>query len=262
MNIGPCEPWPAIWCCSLVGRSATVTGNALMAATEVLWGLSGRQLGECTISGLRPCREECGIYSNPLYQWSWDANNGWPYPSLVDGRWYNLGCAGGCGDSCSCNTVHQFTLPLNVNRVSRIVIDGDVVPTGSYQVYNWRYVVRSDGGEWPWCNDPAILSGPGAWSVDVVVGDEVPVIGQMAAGELACQIMQLCCNEECELPVNARRVTRQGVTVDTPELTTIVATGSLGLPYVNEFLAMVNPSQIKSRSRSYSPDTMRTRFPT
>lgn len=259
---GPCEPWPAVWCCDLTGYSPAATGMALEAATEVLWALSGRQFGECVLEGLRPCREECGSeysYMYPPLDWGgWD----WPYPALIDGQWFNLGCAGGCTGDCSCNTVSQFMLPMQVLRIVEIIIDGVPVPTGSYRLDNWQYVVRTDGGEWPWCNDLSITSGPGAWSVSVVVGKEVPTMGQFAVGELACEILKLCENEDCVLPVNARRVTRQGVTVDTPEVVRILENGAFGLTSVDMFVAMVNPNRITGRARSYSPDRPPWRFPT
>lgn len=255
MNIGPCEPWPAIWCCDLIGASPAATGYALEAATEVLWALSGRQFGECLITGLRPCRDECAdVYGSAPWH-SASLQYQWPSPALINSQWYNLGC-GGCLGACTCNTVSQFTLPSGATRVVAIYIDGEVMPTGSYQTFNHRYVERIDGGEWPRCNDD------GLWTITVAVGAEVPVIGQMAVGELACQIYSLCGDNDCELPVNARRVTRQGVTVDTPELTSIVATGALGLQYVNSFLAAFNPNQLQSRSRSFSPDNPAMRYPT
>lgn len=260
MDVRPCEPWPAVWCCDLTGYSPAATGNALEAATEVLWALSGRQFGECVLEDLRPCREECGIYSNyGRPEWSgW----GWPYPDLIAGQWYNLGCGGGCDGGCSCNTVEQFILPMKVTRIVDIVIDGQIVPTGSYRLDNHRFVVRTDGGGWPHCNDLSVSFGPGSWSVTVVVGEPVPKLGQLAVGELACELAKLCNDEECVLPTNARRVTRQGVTVDTPDVKAVIETGALGLQFVELFIASYNPSRLAYASTSRSPDRPPLRYPT
>lgn len=260
MDIGPCEPWPAVWCCDLTGATPAATGMALQAATEVLWGLSGRQFGECIVNDLRPCRSECGIFN--FYDRPEWAGWGWPRPALIAGQWYNLGCGGSCSGGCSCNTVEEFVLPVQASRIVQIVIDGEVLPTGSYRMDNFRYVVRTDGGQWPWCNDLSIDFGPGAWSVTIAVGKEVPITGQLAVGELACEIIKMCAFEDCALPTNARRITRQGVTVDTPEITAKLQNGAMGLEYVDMFVATFNPNRLASRSKSYSPDVQGARYRT
>jgi hypothetical protein len=230
--------------------SPEVTGAAAMAATEVLWALSGRRFDECEVT-LLPCRDdECASMGDP---WggcgSW-GGSGWYTPALIDGQWYNLGCAGGCQGGCSCNTVQQFTLPGPVARIVEIVIDGDVVPTGSYVLYNARYVVRVDGDTWPLCNDP-----PGSWTATVRYGHEVPQLGILAATELMCEFVKACTpGEVCRLPVNVTAQTRQGISQQFIDTRQLIEKGFVGLYLSDLFIQTFNPGHLRGRPRAYNPD--------
>lgn len=220
-----------------------------MAATEVLWALSGRQFGECSVTVL-PCPEQCdgAQFASP---WGWSSGDvaGWPYPQLVNGAWYNLGCGGCGGNDCSCNTVEQFILPGPVSRIVEVQVDSQVVPTGSYRLDNYRFVVRTDGGTWPTCND-------GGWSVTLVYGAEVPSLGLMAAAELACEFVKACTpgSKDCRLPQRVVSIVRQGVSQQFLDPSALLENGKIGLYLSDLFIQSTNPSNLAARPRVYSPD--------
>lgn len=247
-DIGPCAPWDfECGCCKIDGASPEVTGAAVMAATEVLWAASGRRFGECIAEGLLPCRDECSDVGWRFGIPEVGAAVGWPFPALIGGAWFNLGC-GGCAGSCSCNTRDQFTLPGPVSRVVSIVIDGEVVPTGSYRLENWRHVVRVDGGSWPLCQD-------GSWVVSVAYGHPVPQLGLLAAAELACEMVKACTpGQVCGLPVRVQNITRQGITQQFIDPEKFFAEGRIGLYLSDLFVQTFNPGGLKSRPRISSPD--------
>jgi len=246
---GPCEIWPIEWCnCNLSGASPAATGQAALAATEVLWALSGRRFGVCQVT-VRPCRDECeqtGII--------WPAVDSYPFPTLLDGSWYNVGCLGGCVGACSCNTVSQFTLPGPVDQIVQIVIGDEIVPTGSYRLDSARFVVRTDGGNWPVCNDLSKSSGPGTWRVTYRAGLEVPMLGQMAAAELACEFLKKLSGLECKLPSRVTNISRQGVSMTLLDPQDFLTEGRIGLYLSDLFIKTFNPNHLASRSRVYSPD--------
>ena len=243
MDVGPCSAWPIqCSCCDTGTASPAVTGAAAMAATEVLWALSGRRFDECPVT-LYPCRDrECSSMAEPF-------GNGWYTPALIDGLWYNLGCAGGCSGSCDCNTVHSFTLPGPVARITSITIDGELVPTGAYVLMNARKVYRIDGEAWPLCNDP-----PGSWAVAVTYGHEVPELGLLAAAELMCEFVKACTGEKCRLPVNVTAQTRQGISQQFIDTRQLLEQGFIGLYLSDLFIQTFNPAHLTSRPRVYSPD--------
>jgi hypothetical protein len=253
---GPCSPWPAVFCCDLTGESVAFTGVALEAASEVVWALSGRQFGTCTVT-LYPCRDDCNQYS-PLFRSSmvdWGGAQ-WPYPSLIDGAWYNLGCSGGCIDQCSCNVSSRFTLPQPISAIVSITIDGEVVPTGSYHVEDFLHVVRDDGLEWPHCND-------GSWFVTVTFGVQVPKLGELAVGELMCEFVKACTSDStCKLPQRVQTLTRQGVSMTLIDPEEFLDEGKTGLYLVDLFIRTVNPSGLARSASVHSPDIPRARMRT
>ena len=257
----PCEPWDAIYCCDITTSPAT-TGWALQAATEVLWSLSGRRFGLCTVTS-RPCREECAK------SWlsaggEWGGSLTYPQPLLHGGSWFNVTC-GMCTSGCSCSSVSQVVLPAPVADVIQVTIGGAPMPTGSYRVDDWRLLVRQDGGVWPACQDLSQpVTGSGAWSVTARYGEPVPVMGQMAVGELACELLKACDPNlagDCKLPPNLQSLAREGVTIQfTEDVQSRLRTdGRIGLWSVDLFLVSFNPRGLPQRAQVYSPDVPRPR---
>src|SRR5690349_202758 len=201
MGTGPCGTWPVTWTCELTAADAAVTGTALQAASEVLWSLSGQRFGLCS-TVLRPCRRGCRDTLWPAGSTLWP--NVWPgqtypMPFWWQGQWLNLTCAT-CTTGCSCNVVSEFVLPGDVHDIVSIIIDGVELSPSAYRLDNNRIVVRTDGGEWPICNDLSKNDTEvGTWSVTARYGEDLPELGKMAVGELACEFVKVLTDEECTI---------------------------------------------------------------
>lgn len=247
---GPCAAWEPIWCCDLPTGSAAVTGNAVQAATEVLWNLSGQRFGPCEVT-VRPCRRDCfgaiWPYGTNWPQWT---GGTWPQPALVDGAWLNLTC-GACVGTCSCTALEEALLPAPVYAVTQVKVDGVVLAPGAYRVDDDRVLVRVDGGRWPTCQDLSLAdTAVGTWSVTVQVGEAVPTIGRQAVGELACEIVKTCLGQDCRLPANIANLVRQGVSISFPDSQALADR----LYFVGLFISAYNPHRLTGRARVYDVD--------
>jgi hypothetical protein len=256
----PCAGWDPVWgTCLLTGVSPTVTGAAVEAATEVLWSLSGRRFGVCQLV-LRPCRSECsGMSWSALGDGalgSWWQYGTYPRPLFFDGVWYNLTCGNGCAGGCSCSPLSETLLPDPVAAVLEVKVDGTVLPASAYRVDDYRKLVRVDGGVWPLCNDLARAdTAAGTWSVTVQFGADVPTLGQLALGELACQFAKLLSgNPDCELPSPVQQLVRQGVTMNFIDPNEVFKHGRVGLYLSDLFISTFNPTGLTSHSEIFDID--------
>lgn len=259
---GPCQPWVPIWTCKLDDLSPAATGTALQAASELLWVKSGRRFGVCEIT-LRPCRDGCGDGRIVDGWWQWDAG---PRPTFYRGVWANVTC-GSCTTGCSCAAVSEVTLPSPVAGIVEVRINGQVLAPSAYRVDDYRKLVRTDGGEWPDCNDLSLNDGAlGTWSVTVEVGEEVPVAGRLAVGELAVELGKaMACDQSCALPANLTALARAGVNqqfLSPQEINDIYDSGRIGLRLCDLFLATYNPHGLVDDSRVHQIDQPRPRVRT
>jgi hypothetical protein len=254
-DFGPCDLWPVRWSCDVSSESPAATGMAVAAATRTLWALTGRQFGTCTTT-LRLCREECWD-SWPYDDWSrWTTPTtyGYGYLDFTGPYWYPAVC-GSCTSGCSCGPVPEVRLPDTVDHIVTVKVDGNALPTGSYRLDNNRLLVRTDGGQWPRCND--LTKGDdqiGTWSVSAAFGQAVPVGGQLAAGELACELLKAMRGEDCRIPAGVTQLTRQGVSISIPDFGDILMHGRTGLYMCDMFIMSENPKHLQARGRVYNVD--------
>lgn len=254
-NAGPCAPWTPIWCGEIPLSGAAISGDMLMAATEVLWAKSGRQFDQCT-EILRPCSKDCWGGTWPFYdRWN-ELGRSWPYPYNYAGQWFNLGC-GGCPGSCSCTVLYEAQLPQPIADIIEIKVDGAILVSGSYTVYDYQTLLRTDGSPWPMCNDLNKTEDEvGTWSVEVVLGQAVPVMGQLAVGELALQFINACVDvDACLLPTPVQQLVRQGVTLTFLDPNEIFAAGKIGLYRSDLFISTFNPAGIPARAQAIDVDS-------
>jgi hypothetical protein len=248
-SFGPCQSWPVLWssCQELETASPTVTGRAVAAATHVLWSLTGQRFGECQVT-LRPCRRSCYAAA------PWPGGTSWPQPLLHGGLWFNLTC-GGCAGDCSCSSLSEAVLPAPVSSIVAVKVDGVTLPvTGAYRIDDNRKLVRL-GASWPTCNDLTLAdTQPGTWSVAALYGEPVPDLGQLAVGELACELMKSMRGVDCRLPQSVTQLARQGVTISMPDPTQMLDKGRLGLYLSDLFIRSVNPYGLQSASEVFSVD--------
>ncbi len=246
---GPCNAWTtnedvAACCDAVVGTDYELFEEAATAASRTLWTLSGRLYNGTCDRTVRPCTNYSGCFQvldrgHIVGDW-----NGW----------------GWNGTPCGCSPVSEVKLWYPVREVIEVKIDGDVVPSTDYFIYDRRKLVRKNGGRWPVCQDMSRdATEDGTFSVRFTYGQNPPQSGQMAARELACEIYKSCSsddgNGECRLPTGVTRITRQGITIDRNFFRRDPRTGAwnTGLALVDQFLNEVNSSALQRRPSIWSP---------
>jgi hypothetical protein len=256
VDAGPCNPWPVYWSCDVSTYSPVVTGYAVNAASRFLWALSGRRFGTCSVT-LRPCRRQCyEVWPGGTYAYPW-SSYGAPMASAAwdFAYWFPFVCSS-CGDNCSCQYVPEIKLPGPVNDVTQVKVDGAVLPTSAYRLDNSRILVRTDGQDWPRCNNLTLDDTQvGTWSTTFDVGTQVPQSGQLAVGQLACEILKAITGEDdCRLPSTVTNLVRQGVSITFPDINALLTEGRTGLYLCDLFLAAENPNRLDQRARVYNVD--------
>lgn len=295
--LGPCE-WPALYsACGGLNPDGTPACEPLASmdpdeiaqfermAGEYLNNWTGGRFGQCLVT-IRPCRQNCwdGVST---YNGAGPTGNGTPFtPVLIRGSWFNLGC-GTCGDTCGCYHTPTLTLPGPVSGVEQIVIGGDVLPPSAYRVDNWRYLTRTDGGDWPTCQDLTAPSGPAepqitdidpisgtagttvtvtgsgfqdvprddTFEITYLRGREVPLHGQVAAGMLACELAKDACGDKsCRLPRRVSSIDRQGTSIVFDDFNDLDR-GRTGIWVIDSWISSVTQAPRSGRVRS--PDLPR-----
>lgn len=202
----PCN-WtatPCADCCTEALDRLDDTVQAVLAnqAVWTLWAATGKKFGLCE-TVLRPCRREC-----------WSSWGGLPFPTRINGDWLNLSC-GSCAGSCGCSVLSEF-IAEDVDSIVAISIDGENhIPCDTAQVFDRRRIVRTDGEQWPMCqNLGAPIGSEGTWSVTVMQGLPVPAGGEIMAGILLCELAKACVGDsDCRLPKRLQTISRQGETM-------------------------------------------------
>lgn len=236
--------------------------NAIAWATEILYALSGRQFGVCPVT-VRPCMREVGQTYRTYGVWTDSRFTGgnavgptWiPYIG-TDGKWRNCGCQGWC----ACAPKSEVWLPGPVNGVAEVRVDNGVVPAEDYRVdiandgHFW--LVAQNGRVWPRCQsfDERADGADNTFVVTYGRGKPLPEGAKIAAGQLACEYAQLCRGDECTLSPQATSITRDGVTYTILPQDQVISLGMTGIAQVDLWLRAVNPNQLKSRPRVWSPD--------
>lgn len=268
-SIGPCQPWcepqDVIDCCPDIATSDTaLIESAALAASQILFPMSGRQFAGVCEQTVRPCAAGCGCWA------------AWMFPGLSPGApqfpvgswgWWGPGSGGwGWGSSgCGCSCLSQALLPgYPVVEITEVKIDGVVLAADEYRLDSWRWLTRmadpvtNEPQFWPGCQRLDLPDTEvGTWSASYTYGMLPPLIGVKAAAQLACEILKACGGGECELPTGTIQVTRAGLTVlKEPFLIwgrRKDGNWATGLPLVDLFLSAVNPSGLKRRPVAWSP---------
>lgn len=235
-------------------------------AVQILWALTGRQYGACSLT-LRPCSPRC---SGPNGYMAFPVNAGgssgamgpWMIPWIDSGVWRNCGCAGGCSCSAPC----EVAIPGPVAVIDEVRVDGVVLDPSAYRLDSMRGIpvlVRIDGECWPDCQDMAAdIDEPGAFSITYQRGRVVPRSGQLAAGELAGEFAKACAGADCALPQQLASLSRNGVEVTVVDPTSFLDAGLTGIANVDLWIRAVNPFRRPQRSRVLSSDIRGPRFMT
>lgn len=278
LAVGPCTAWTtsdqALACCGVsVGTDTSVMDDYVIAASEILFQLSGRVYAGLCEKTVRPCRVDCGCGFQVLSRgyvvgpWDWG----------IGGPWGWAGSFWSCGDSdpCGCEPLSRVLLSgYPVREITQVKIDGDIVDPATYRLDNHRWLTRVRNPAdpdtvlmWPSCQALDLPDTEnGTFSVTYTYGQNPGLLGAQAAGVLACQLYQLCVqgsSGECEIPMNAVRVTRLGVTLDRTAAiswfygrkgTGADAGWHTGITLVDAFLNSINPKGAQQRPKTWSPD--------
>jgi hypothetical protein len=238
---GPCQAWTTVEdvlnCCGdALTTDDDVITTAVLAASEVLYALSGFQYPGVCEATVRPVGKACGC---------WAFNQPW--------------CRSGC---TPLSKIRLAGYP--VVEITEVLIDDEVLDPAEYTLYNNRYLVRMEDADgrkqqWPGCQDIDRAEGEGTFFITYTYGVEPPVIATLAARELACSIAQACPGAngqgECEIPEGTVRVTRQGITIETQALGLwLIGRMSTGMPMVDAFISVHGGARPRRRTVITTPE--------
>jgi hypothetical protein len=205
--------------------------------------LTAYRVGGCPIT-VRPCRARCwptveGSWAGPVFT-----------PFIYAGNWVNsCGCN---SDHCSCAALCKAALPPPVGPVGEVKVDGAVLPPAAYTVQD-RWLVRTDGGCWPYCQDLTDPdTAPGTFAVTYLRGAPVDALASSAAGVLACEFAKACSGANCRLPSGVTSVVRAGVAYEVGAAA--FPSGFTGIREVDAVIRLWNPKGIRPWL-IWSPDT-------
>jgi hypothetical protein len=219
-------------------------------ATALAWAttrlLTGGMVGSCPVT-VRPCSASpCNLCM------------GWymyPAPYLLHGVWFNTPpCR---GEGCSCQPVPEVLMPGLVARVDAVTVDGVLLDPAEYTLHNQRSLVRTDGGSWPSCQDVTLPDTEvGTFTVTYIPGLEPDPAGLWAVGVLAWEYSKACspstAGGKCRLPASVVSISRQGVSMDFDNK--MFSNGMTGIREVDAWLSSINPYQLRTPPRVWSPD--------
>ena len=263
--MAPCD-WPidTTCCAGWDDFPPEVQARATTMATEILDGLTGRQFAQCPMS-FRPCGPKCSAGAGYMV---WPVSMGavgggyfpWMVPWVDAGVWRNCACPG----ACSCAATQEVPIPFPVASIEEVTIDGVVLAPTAYRLDSWRGIprlVRTDGGAWPTCQDmDADPDAVGSFTITFRPGRPLPLAGQIAAGDYACELAKACMGQDCALPQQLASLTRNGIDLEVVDPTTAVEDGRTGIQSVDLWVRSVNPGMLSQRTRVHSPDVNRGRL--
>jgi len=218
------QPWTNLvtYPCDVSAVTADILAQALSMAQSWMFALSGARIGMFTTT-------------DDMYQAECGPRCFFPYKD-AQGQWRN-----GLVGAHDCCRIEIFRQP--VNAITQIKLSGVVLdPTGYVLTSN---SVRRLDACWPCidsCEAPII-------QLDYTWGVTPEPLALAAAGELACEFINILVGSECKLPSGASQIVRQGVTVTRPNIESILSNGLTGLPIVDAFIRTYNPAGLRQRSR-------------
>lgn len=240
-----CSGWTTtddvLACCSAeIGSDTSYLEASIVAASELLYEASGRRfVGVCERTA-RPCAVDSCLCGTQVLSRG----------HLV---FWNGECWGGY--DCGCQPESKTKLAGYVREITEVKIDGIALDPSEYFVQDHKWLVRREG-RWPSCQSmDRDDTEEGTWSVTYEYGKAPPVLGQLAAQSLACEIVKSCApGVECALPDGVVRITRQGITLERSffvrDENGVWATG---IGPVDLFLNAFNSAGIPRRATVWSP---------
>lgn len=221
-----CDPIPWVAVDDLACTPCTIDPALVArAASQIADNLSGNRFGQrCVI--MRPFTRSpsCGC------DW-WTT---WPPIGVTI-------VPGGIGIGCGCRVDHLM-LDEPVWSVSEVWVDGALLDTTAWALWNDSRLVRLDGGDFP----AAQLIGRDAHAdqdtceVSCLVGNPPDDAARMAVNQIACELVNAIEHpDKCQLPKRVQSVTRQQLAIVFPD-PSVLARGFTGLPLVDLWLGSLD----------------------
>lgn len=222
-----CDPWPLVWPCGTPPADLSEDQQALAVAVaqDILWSLTGRRLGSCTVTEnyAAPGSGVCVVPNAPL----------------------------GLIQSAAGANATIILAKRPVQRVVSVTENGVLLPTTAYRLGHAGRLHRV-GGSWPQAREAADapVQVSYVWGIRLVAeneGDPLPPYAYsagLAVGELATDIGAGLCGGECHLPSRVLSLSRQGVTFDFQSAADFVDQGLTGMPIADAFIRTVNPNRL------------------
>lgn len=244
-------------CPALDDLDEDVQSSLKTMAGDYLWRVTGYQFGITEVS-LRPCSERYFRAQSTFWGYG-------PYPhqvvsfwapTLIHDRWFPVGC--GCSHSCVCDVrgPSVVELPGRVEKVDSVRIDGIESDEDDYRLdFGNRLIKRT--GTWPTIQDMTRSPERGnTFEVQYQRGKTVPTGGEIAAGQLACELAKAyTADNTCQLPQRVQTVTRQGVTVGVMDDFEGLEKGMTGIWTIDSWIQSV--LQKRPATNVVSPDQYR-----
>lgn len=253
-----CTPWAthedAIGPCATYDVDPDELDLCMQIATDILWNLTGRQWpGICTDT------------IRPQAQWKkWDGPPMWWASALAQGvadsPWGWCSCHRGRETGCA--RVPELKLPSGPVDPSSVVVMLDGEEFSEWRVDDGRYLVRTDGDQWPCCQDLLLPdTALNTFSVTWNFAHNPPSAGRRMAAVYGCQIAMAfdpTLNGQCKLPARVKAVTRQGVSVGAVDPETLVEKGQVGIPTVDAWVASIIAGRARRRATVIVPGHSRS----
>jgi hypothetical protein len=234
-----CTPWvdpDMMTLCNEDGLPGDTLTMAAGVASELLYWASGRQFpGVCTDT-IRPCAPASRARLMPY-----------------DAGWWRSAChcvGPAVGLHCSCHSGHTAVRLPNtpVVAVSQVRVGG-VAVTG-FRIVDDRWLLRTDGGSWPCCQDLGLAATePDTFEVVYTFGGDVPAPGLLAAEVLTCELAKGWRTGKCRLPQRLTTITREGVTIAVLDEFKSLADHRFGIWEIDAFLELSNPAGLAQSAR-------------
>lgn len=237
-----CSPWVDIDQVRYCKPQAEPDGQfqrALEAASWLLYAATGYRWPGICVDEVWPGTG--GRFFQSLQNPTGDGSR--PLP-LDDWEWWGNGpcTCGGDPLGSACHLHSNVHLPAGpVVDILSVTIDG--APFTAYTVVDDRWLVRTDGGVWPCCNNLVATPGPGVWTVAYRYGSVPGPAGALAVEVLACELVASwppnnC--EDCKLPRRLTQATYEGASFALLDPFTFLDQGRFGIFEVDAFVVTAN----------------------
>lgn len=243
---GPCTAWATLDDTQAVPAARELDPELLsaelVAASELLYALSGRQFPGVCSDTVRPARRD--LLTNVPTWWNYA------------GIWRTFPT-----DDFYAHRENAISLgAYPIRDVTQVLIDGQVQdPATFYRLDERRWLVRLDGGSWPMWQDLYLPpTEPNTFEVSFLWGQDPPAAGVEACKELAIEFALARVDRAASsVPQRVLNLVSQGATYTLLDPMTFLQTGGTGIYRVDLWLKSVNPDGMKRRSRVFNVDRVR-----